>query len=64
MLARTYIALGDHSPALDELEQLLRVPYVVSPAWLRIDPNFAPLHGNPRFQRLLAQPVTGTRPTA
>jgi hypothetical protein len=29
------------------------VPYYLSPAWLRIDPAFAPLKGNPRFERLI-----------
>jgi hypothetical protein len=28
--------------------------YRLSPGWLRIDPTFAPLRGNPRFQRLAA----------
>jgi len=33
---------------------LLTTPYVLSPGWLRIDPTFAPLKGNPRFERLVA----------
>jgi hypothetical protein len=39
--------------ALDQLESLLKVPYYLSPGWLKIDPNFEPLRGNPRFQRLV-----------
>ena len=30
------------------------MPYYLSPGWLKIDPNFAPLRGNARFQRLVA----------
>jgi hypothetical protein len=29
---------------------VVRIPYYLSPGWLRIDPTFAPLKGNPRFQ--------------
>ena len=51
-LARIYILVGQRGKALDVLEPLLRGPYYVSPAWLRIDPTFAPLKGDPRFERL------------
>ena len=44
---------GDEK-ALDQLEPLLKVPYYLSPGWLQIDPTFAPLKGNPRFERLIA----------
>jgi len=53
-LARIYLLVGETDKALDLLERLLKVPYFLSPAWLRVDPNFAPLKGNPRFQRLIA----------
>ena len=49
-----YILLNQPEKALDRLEPLLRMPYDLSPGWLRIDPMFAPLKGNPRFERLLA----------
>ncbi len=55
-LVRIYLLVGEPEKALDQLEPLLRMPYFLSPGWLRIDPTFAPLKGNPRFERL----VTGT----
>ncbi len=52
-LARIYILVGEPEKALDQLEPLLKIPYCLSPGWLKIDPNFAPLRGNPRFERLV-----------
>jgi len=51
-LVRIHIILGDSEKALDLLEPLLKIPYYLSPGWLRIDPNFDPLRGNPRFEKL------------
>ena len=53
--ARAYLELGDHERALDLLEPLLDVPYFLSPGWLRIDPSFAALRGNPRFERMIGR---------
>jgi hypothetical protein len=53
-LARIYLLAGETEKALDQLEPLLKMPYYLSPGWLRIDPTFAPLKGNPRFERLAA----------
>ena len=49
---RIHLVLGETDLALSELEQLFKTPYYVTKAWLRIDPTFAPLEGNPRFERL------------
>ena len=53
-LVRIYLLAGEPEKALDRLEPLLRIPYYLSPGWLRIDPNFDPLRGNARFRRLAA----------
>jgi serine/threonine protein kinase/tetratricopeptide (TPR) repeat protein len=54
LLARIYVLAGEPEKALDQLEPLLKIPYYLSPGWLKIDPNFDPLRKNPRFQKLLA----------
>jgi adenylate cyclase len=45
---------GNHQKALDQLENLTRSPYYLTPAWLRIDPTFDPIRQHPRFLKLLA----------
>jgi len=45
--------VGEPDRAIGILEELLRIPYFLSPGWLKIDPTFAPLKGNPRYERLL-----------
>jgi serine/threonine-protein kinase len=55
LLARTYAIVGEQDRAIDQLEALLRVPYFLSAAWLAIDPTFASLKGNPRFERLIRE---------
>jgi TolB-like protein/Flp pilus assembly protein TadD len=53
-LVRIYLLVNEPEKALDHLEPLLKIPYYLSPGWLRIDPTFDSLRGNPRFQKLVA----------
>jgi hypothetical protein len=52
-LVRIYLLVGEPEQALDQLEPLLRVPFYLSPGWLRIDPTFDPLRNHPRFRKLV-----------
>jgi tetratricopeptide (TPR) repeat protein len=52
-LVRIYLLVGEPEKALDRLEPLLKVPYYLSPGWLRIDPEFDPIREHPRFKKLV-----------
>jgi serine/threonine-protein kinase len=54
-LARLYTALHARNEALGILESLKGVNALPQP-WLRLDPAFAELHGDPRYQSLLTTP--------
>jgi eukaryotic-like serine/threonine-protein kinase len=52
-IAVANVRMGNHDAAVAALERLMTVPHATTHAWLRIDPNFAPLRGNARFEKLL-----------
>ncbi|MBI3790591.1 MAG: protein kinase [Gemmatimonadetes bacterium] len=53
--ARIYIQAGATDKALNLIEPLMTMNYSdLTPAWLRLEPVFRPLKGNPRFEKLAA----------
>ncbi len=55
-VARILIQSGELDKALDLIEPLLKSPGSdLTPAYMRIDPSFAPLKGNPRFEKLVGR---------
>ncbi|HUR92002.1 MAG TPA: protein kinase [Gemmatimonadaceae bacterium] len=51
--ALTFMAIGRGEDAIPILEELLSIPSLINRTQLRLDPTFASLRGNPRFQRLI-----------
>ena len=54
LVAGVHLALGDTERALDLLEKAVRA-HDDYPGDVAVDPVFAPLHADPRYQRLLAE---------
>jgi len=52
-MVHIHTAAGNYDAALDQLEQLLTVPSLVSVPRIQIDPRLAPLRDHPRFTELL-----------
>jgi TolB-like protein/Tfp pilus assembly protein PilF len=50
-----YIGLGDRSTAMDYLEKAREGAETPDTMWIKVDPLFDPLRGEPRFQQLVAR---------
>jgi TolB-like protein/tetratricopeptide (TPR) repeat protein len=53
--AEAAVVAGERDAALAWLGELLAIPSTYTPAYLRVDPTWAPLRGDARFQALLAR---------
>jgi hypothetical protein len=51
-LAEAAAMAGENEQALALIRRLLDAPGPLTPAWLRVDPWFAPLHQDPEFRKL------------
>ena len=52
-LAQTYVLVGEHDAAIEQLEYLLSIPSGLTVPLLKIVPWWAPLRDHPRFQKLI-----------
>jgi serine/threonine-protein kinase len=55
--AISYMLVGDTDAAVQQLQRWLKLPTGGTTAYLRIDPYFTPLNGNPKFDRLVGPQV-------
>ena len=59
--ARVQMLVGDKKTALDVLDLVLKIPSDISVQWLKADPMWAPLRGEPKYAALIAR---GSPPVA
>ncbi|HET9602821.1 MAG TPA: protein kinase [Gemmatimonadales bacterium] len=52
-MVRIYLAVGRLDDAMDALEELRKQPSRITPGRMKYDPMFAPLRGNPRFEKMV-----------
>src|SRR3989440_4444146 len=65
ILARVAAGIGEPDRAIAALQKLLSIPYAgqlasnvpLTPALLRLDPMFDPVRNDPRFQKLILEPI-------
>src|SRR4051812_21784536 len=55
--AQIWARFGDRERAIPALERLLNIPGVLTPAVLRFEPDFDPLRGDARFEKLCQEPI-------
>jgi hypothetical protein len=46
--------VGEHDLALEQLATLVEVPNGPTPGTLRVEPEWDPLRGDPRFEKIVA----------
>src|SRR5688500_2432509 len=60
--AEAAVVAGERDATLAWVEELLAIQSIYTPAWLRVDPTWTPLRGDPRFDALVAGGRTPSSP--
>lgn len=60
-LAQVYTWTGENEQAIALLDRLLQMPGYLSYGYLRVDPSWDPLRGDPRFAEFLAKLKSGSQ---